>query len=102
MNDITLDERVWTVAERVTRVETLLEGHAKESQDFRVSSNTRMDRLETKMTGMDGKLDTVLSEIKTAKTVVGGGIGLFRWIGQQAPAAGIGGVASWIASHFLK
>lgn len=102
MNDTTLDERVWTVAERVTRLEEVLSHHAKESQDFRATTNARMDKLDTKMTGIDTKLDTVIGKITAAETVVGGGVGLLRWLGRQAPAAGIGGFFSWVATHFMK
>ena len=102
MNDITLDERVWTVAERVTRLEEVLSHHAEKSEDFRTTTNARMDGLDRKMTGIDGKLDTVISKITTAETVVGGGVGIIRWVGRQAPAAGIGGFFSWLATHFLK
>lgn len=100
MND-TVEDRVWGVAERVTRLEQVLQHHAEKSEDFRTATNARMDRLDAKMTGIDGKLDTVISKITTAETVVGGGVGLVRWLGRQAPSAGIGGFFAWLATHFL-
>lgn len=99
MND-TIDDRVWTVAERVTRVETLLEGHAESSKHFRETTNARMEKLDNKMSGVDSKLDTVIGKISAAETVVGGGAGLIKWLGGQMPAAGLGGVLSWLATHF--
>ena len=98
MNDTT-DDRVWSVAERVTRVETLLEAHAKESHAFREASNARMDRLDEKMGKMDSKIDTMLGKIAAAETVVGAGGGLIKWLGGQVPAAGVGGLLSWLATH---
>lgn len=95
-----IDGTLLGVVQRVTRVETLLEEHGKASQEFRTSTSEHMARLESKVSGIDTKLDGIAAEITLAKTAVRSGAGVIGWVAKQVPAVSIGGAATWLANHF--
>ena len=99
MND-TIDDRMYGVVERVTRVETLLESHAKESHTFREATAARFEKLDAGMHGINGKLDAISTKIANAETTIRTGFTLASWVKRQMPSVGVGGGLVWLATHF--
>ena len=98
MND-TIDDRMYGVVERVTRVETLLESHSKESQEFRQATVARFEKLDAGMHGINGKLDAISTKIATAETNIRAGFSVAGWLGRQVPSLSLGGALVWLATH---
>ena len=99
MND-TLDDRVWGMADRVARMEALLDSHAKESHNFREATNARMDRMATEINAIGAKIDGIAQDIVVAKTRLQTGASLLGVIGRQVPGLSIGGALAWAATHW--
>lgn len=99
MND-TIDDRVWGMMERVTKLETLLESHSRESAHFRETTNARFEELAAGMRGMNSKLDVIANKITTAETQVQAGATLLGWVLGKLPTITLGGAVTWLATHF--
>lgn len=99
MND-TIDDRVWGMMERVTKLETLLESHSRESAHFRETTNARFEELAAGQRAMNSKLDVITNRFNTAETQVKTGFSLVGWVVDKLPPIGIGGVVTWLATHF--
>lgn len=96
----TTEDRVWGVMERVTRLETLLESHVKQSGDFRVQTAEHLEEMDGKMAAIASKLDAIVHKMTVAETQVQTTAGIVGWILKNVPGFSIGGIAAWAATHF--
>lgn len=95
-----IDVDLYGMVQRVAKLETLIEVHARNSQEFRESTTTRMDRMADQMGDINRKLDVIANKIILAETAVKGGAGLVGWVVRQVPGVSIGGAVAWAAAHF--
>lgn len=86
------------LAQRTARIEA--RGEARDEWQRRVDE--KLDKFDRTQADTSRKLDTVIQEITTAKTVARWGSGLLGKLLPLAPAAGAGAIAAWLAQVFNR
>lgn len=99
MNDAT-DDRLFGMTERVTRLETLLQSHEKDSHHFREATDARLTQMGNDIRTISSKLDVISNKITVAETQVKTSAGIVGWVLQHIPSLSVGGVLAWLAAQF--